>query len=131
MAVTLFSRNDLALVQIGCERPGITLATHHGQVAVGPHKIDGVALQAAPPHIALPSERVQRQMSLLTYCPNLMAGLSIDVYLPIQRSEWLEIVLGRATSTGLHPRQAIASAQATYPTLAQGTSPVVHRRLGR
>ena len=79
-------------VEIGRERLGVTLTIHHGDVAVGSYEINGIASQAAPAHSPLPTENVQRQPSLSTYCPDFGPGVAIDVYLPVQRCQRLEVV---------------------------------------
>jgi hypothetical protein len=52
-------RRNLVRVEIGCERLGMALTIHRGHVTVRTHEINGIALQAALPHVLLPAENVQ------------------------------------------------------------------------
>src|SRR6202047_2762589 len=125
----LSSRGDLVRFEIGSERLGVALTIHHGHVTVGPHEINGIAPQTAPAHIALPTENVQRQPSLFTYCPDLRPGGAINAHLPVQRGQRREVVVVVPTRTRLHPWQAIATVQPSHASFAQRASAVVHRRL--
>jgi len=120
---------DLVHVKIGRERLGAALAIHHGYVAVGPHEINGIALQAAPAHTRLPTENMQRQSSLFTYCPDLEPGVAVDVYLPVQRCQRLEVVVVEPTGTRLNPWQPVPAVQPPGAPLAQRACAIVHRRL--
>src|SRR4029077_13199541 len=85
--------SDPVRVEIRRERLGAVLTIYHGHVAVGPHEINSIALQTAPAHIPPPTKNVQRQSSLFTYCPEFGPGGAIDMYLPVQRCQRLEVVL--------------------------------------
>jgi hypothetical protein len=60
-------------------RLGAALAIHQGKIAARPYEINGIPSQAAPAHLALPTENVQRHSSLSTYCPDLGPGVPITV----------------------------------------------------
>src|SRR5258708_31554175 len=109
--VTPSGWSDLVRVAIRRERLGAALTIHHGHVAVGPHEINSIALQTAPAHIPSPTKNVQRQSSLLTYCPKLGPGVAIDMYLPVQRCQRLEVVLLELPGTRLNPWQASPATQ--------------------
>ena len=114
-------------VEIGRERLGVTLTIYHGNVAIGPYEINRIASQAAPAHSPLPAENVERQPSLFTYRPDLRPGVAIDVYLPIQRCQRLEVVA--LESPRLNPWQAVSAVHPSGASLTQRARAIVHRRL--
>jgi hypothetical protein len=53
-------RRQLARSEIGADRIGTALGVRKGDVAVGPHEIDGIALQTSTGKLRMPREDVQR-----------------------------------------------------------------------
>src|SRR5262245_14724444 len=115
--------------EIAIEGDRRLLRLRQRHIAIRSHQVEPVSMKTGALHHRLPRNFMERQMAASAECADLWRGGTIDMHLPFERRQRLEVVCFPGRRGEAHPRQAIAAVDVSGAAFTQSTPAIMDGRL--